>query len=127
MWIALARNAALLLKACTRYVCCDSLGRCINSMHAHWVAKSCSRGLLGEGLTRCPMPAYPTRPSATLMLRGRPDQETNDQVVHMDIKPANILLDDINCRVAKLADLGVSRYLVEGSLDTITSCGMSLL
>ena len=46
----------------------------------------------------------------------------------MDIKPANILLDDdISCRVAKLADLGVSRYLVEGSLDTITSCGMSLL
>ena len=45
----------------------------------------------------------------------------------MDIKPANILLDDISCRVAKLADLGVSRYLVEGSLGTITSCGMSLL
>ena len=45
----------------------------------------------------------------------------------MDIKSANILLDDISCRVAKLADLGVSRYLVEGSLDTITSCGMSLL
>ena len=45
----------------------------------------------------------------------------------MDVKPANIMLGDITCRVAKLADLGVSRYLVEGSLDTITSCGMSLL
>ena len=45
----------------------------------------------------------------------------------MDVKPANILLDNIDCRVAKLADLGVSRYLVEGSLDTITSCGVLLL
>ncbi len=45
----------------------------------------------------------------------------------MDIKPANILLEDSSCRVAKIADLGVSRYLVEGSLDTITSCGGSLL
>ena len=45
------------------------------------------------------------------------------QVVHMDIKPANILLQDRTCRVAKIADLGVSRYLVEGSLSTITSRG----
>ena len=45
------------------------------------------------------------------------------QVVHMDIKPANILLQDRTCKVAKIADLGVSRYLVEGSLSTITSRG----
>ena len=61
------------------------------------------------------------------VLSGRHDHEPADQVVHMDIKPANILVDDIDCRVAKLADLGVSRYLVEGSLDTITSCGVLML
>ena len=55
------------------------------------------------------------------------DLVPDDQVVHMDIKPANILLEDSSCRVAKLADLGISRYLVEGSLDTVTSCGVSLL
>ncbi len=43
--------------------------------------------------------------------------------MHMDIKPANILLQDRTCRVAKIADLGVSRYLAEGSLSTITSRG----
>ena len=48
-----------------------------------------------------------------------------DQVVHMDIKPAKILLEDSICRMARSADLGVSRYLVEASLDTITSCVMS--
>ena len=58
---------------------------------------------------------------------GGHDHEPDDQVVHMDIKPANILLEDSSCRVAKLADLGISRYLVEGSLGAITSCGMSLL
>ena len=45
----------------------------------------------------------------------------------MDIKPANILLQDRTCRVAKIADLGVSRYLVEGSLSTITSRGAPTL
>ena len=61
------------------------------------------------------------------VLSGGHDHVPGDQVVHMDIKSANILVDDIDCRVAKLADLGVSRYLIEGSLDTITSCGVSLL
>lgn len=42
----------------------------------------------------------------------------------MDIKPANILLEDSSCRVAKIADLGISRCLVEGSLSTITSRGV---
>ena len=37
-------------------------------------------------------------------------------MVHMDIKSANVLLQDETCQVAKIADLGVNRYLVEGSL-----------
>lgn len=45
------------------------------------------------------------------------------QVVHMDIKSANVLLQDKTCRVAKIADLGVSRYLVEGSLLDYTLRG----
>ena len=44
-------------------------------------------------------------------------------MVHMDIKSANVLLQDNTCRVAKIADLGVSRYLVEGSLFDITIRG----
>ena len=36
------------------------------------------------------------------------------QLVHMDLKPANILLQDKNCLVAKIADLGLSSYLAEG-------------
>ena len=40
------------------------------------------------------------------------------QLVHMDLKPANILLQDKNCLVAKIADLGLSSYLAEGSLLT---------
>ena len=45
------------------------------------------------------------------------------QMVHMDIKSANVLLQDKTCRVAKIADLGVSRYLVEGSLLDYTLRG----
>ena len=40
------------------------------------------------------------------------------QLVHNDLKPANILLQDKNCLVAKIADLGLSSYLAEGSLLT---------
>ncbi len=36
------------------------------------------------------------------------------QLVHLDIKSANVLLHDATFAVAKLADLGVSRYLVQG-------------
>jgi len=36
------------------------------------------------------------------------------QLVHLDIKSANVLLQDATFAVAKLADLGVSRYLVQG-------------
>ena len=39
----------------------------------------------------------------------------------MDIKPANILLQ--SSLVAKIGDLGISRYLVDGCLSTITSRG----
>ena len=45
------------------------------------------------------------------------------QLVHMDIKSANVLLQDKTCRVAKIADMGVSRYLVEGSLLDYTLRG----
>ncbi len=44
-------------------------------------------------------------------------------MVHMDIKSANVLLQDNTCQVAKIADLGVSRYLVEGSLVNFTLRG----
>ena len=45
------------------------------------------------------------------------------QLVHMDIKSANVLLQDKTCRVAKIADMGVARYLVEGSLLDYTYRG----
>ena len=45
-------------------------------------------------------------------------------MIHMDIKSANVLLQDKTCRVAKIADLGVSRYLVEGSLIPYTFRGV---
>lgn len=44
-------------------------------------------------------------------------------MVHMDIKSANVLLQNSMCQVAKIADLGVSRYLVEGSLINFTLQG----
>ncbi len=44
-------------------------------------------------------------------------------MVHMNIKSANVLLQDNTCQVAKIADLGVSRYLVEGSLIDFTLQG----
>ena len=44
-------------------------------------------------------------------------------MVHMDIKSANVLLQDNTCQVGKIADLGVSRYLVEGSLINFTLKG----
>jgi serine/threonine protein kinase len=40
--------------------------------------------------------------------------------VHLDIKSANVLLQDATFAVAKLADLGVSKYLVQGSLLNLT-------
>ena len=45
------------------------------------------------------------------------------QMVHMDIKSANVLLLDKTCRVAKIADLGISRYLMEGSCLPYTRRG----
>ena len=45
-------------------------------------------------------------------------------MVHMDIKSANVLLQDKTCRVAKIADMGVSRYLMEGSLLDYTLRGV---
>ena len=44
-------------------------------------------------------------------------------MVHMDIKSANVLLLDKTCRVAKIADLGISRYLMEGSCLPYTRRG----
>ena len=41
----------------------------------------------------------------------------------MDIKSANVLLEDKTCQVAKIADLGVSLYLKEGSLFPYTFRG----
>ena len=49
------------------------------------------------------------------------------QLVHMDLKPANILLQDKNCLVAKIADLGLSSYLAEGSLLTNPGRGASAI
>ena len=46
------------------------------------------------------------------------------QIVHMDIKSVNVLLQDKTCRVAKIADLGISKYLVKGSLLDYTYRGM---
>ena len=46
-------------------------------------------------------------------------------MVHMDIKSANVLLQDDLCQVAKIADLGISRYLVKGGLVDITLRGAS--
>ena len=46
-------------------------------------------------------------------MRGR-------QLLHLDLKSPNVLLCDKNCLVAKIADLGLSKYLVEGSLLEIT-------
>ena len=45
------------------------------------------------------------------------------QLVHMDLKSPNVLLQDKNCLVAKLADLGISKYLLEGSLLDLTMRG----
>ena len=45
----------------------------------------------------------------------------------MDIKSANVLLQDKRNQVAKIADLGVSRYLVEGSLLDYTLRGAVIL
>ena len=46
------------------------------------------------------------------------------QIFHMDIKSVNVLLQDKTCRVAKIADLGISKYLVKGSLLDYTYRGM---
>lgn len=38
------------------------------------------------------------------------------QLVHLDLKSANVLLQDKNFSVAKIADLGLSKYLGECSV-----------
>ncbi len=45
----------------------------------------------------------------------------------MDLKSANVLLQDRNCLVAKIADLGLSRQIAEGSLLTNSGQGAHLL
>ncbi len=45
------------------------------------------------------------------------------QLVHLDLKSQNVLLHDKNFLVAKIADLGLSKYLVEGSLLEFTMRG----
>ena len=49
------------------------------------------------------------------------------QIVHMDLKSPNVLLQDKNYLVAKIADLGLSRQIAEGSMLTNTFLGMHLL
>ena len=34
--------------------------------------------------------------------------------MHFDLKSENVLLQDKNCLVAKIADLGMSKYVMEG-------------
>lgn len=41
------------------------------------------------------------------------------QLVHCDLKSPNILLKDSSFREAKIADLGLSKYMLENSLLTI--------
>ena len=48
------------------------------------------------------------------------------QLVHLDIKSPNVLLQDKVWLVAKIADLGISKYLVEGSLLDFTFRGVSM-
>ena len=48
------------------------------------------------------------------------------QLVHLDIKSPNVLLQDKVWLVAKIADLGISKYLVEGSLLDFTFRGASI-
>ena len=44
--------------------------------------------------------------------------------MHFDLKSENVLLQDKNYLVAKVADLGMSRYVVEGrSLATVYGQG----
>ena len=38
------------------------------------------------------------------------------KLVHLDLKSANVLLQDKNFNVAKIADLGLSKYLGECSM-----------
>ena len=49
------------------------------------------------------------------------------QIVHMDLKSPNVLLQDKNYLVAKIADLGLSRHIKEGSMLPNTFLGMHLL
>ena len=73
--------------------------------------RTCMRLVRSKAVLALPLQARAD--SGCLSVRG--------QVVHMDIKPANILLH--SSRVAKIGDLGISRYLVDGCLSTITSRG----
>ena len=45
----------------------------------------------------------------------------------MDLKSPNVLLQDRNHLVAKIADLGLSRHIAEGSLLTNTGRGARLV
>ena len=45
----------------------------------------------------------------------------------MDLKSPNVLLQDRNYLVAKIADLGLSRQIAEGSLLTNSGHGVHLL
>ena len=44
----------------------------------------------------------------------------------MDLKSANVLLQDKNYLIAKIADLGLSRQIAEGSLLTNSGHGVQL-
>ena len=43
------------------------------------------------------------------------------QLIHFDLKSANVLLQDKNWNVAKIADLGLSKYLLEHSVLDLTA------
>ena len=60
---------------------------------------------------------------AWAIFTGLRESCAHPQMVHMDIKSANVLLQDKTCRVAKIADLGISRYLMEGSVLDYTLRG----
>ena len=45
------------------------------------------------------------------LTRGVPGR----QLIHLDLKSANVLLHDDDAQLAKIADMGVSKYLAEGS------------
>ncbi len=46
-------------------------------------------------------------------------------IMHRDLKPQNLLLTNTNPRVAKIADFGFARVIVEGTMAD-TMCGSPL-